>query len=903
MLMKKIITIVFLAAVVLVTAASGEDSCQIPRFVVQGTGEGNVMILADNSGSMNEIVYHLDYNSDITYEGRFSSNGMYYVAGAGNYSPRSFNSTWETEPVHKLIRSDNGQNGRYSGNYLNWIYYNATDEQRDGAPQVTRVQVMKDVLIDVLDISSRLRFGLTIYQYDHGGSVVARCGANNNSIAATIAGITANTWTPTGEAMADIVDYFESDLPSAPIQSPCIHNFLIVMTDGYPTMDLEVPAFLVGADGDADDPGNCTSIGAPYPNSNDCSDHMDDIAYYLSHTDLRPDLPDDQNVYTYVIGYHMDAQLLVDTAANGNGVYYTARNANELRYSLEWALQDIIRRISAGSAVAVVSTERGYDDRLFRGKFMPVDWDGYLECYGLPYEEGESPIWEAGSILAHRDPASRRVFTALGRDIYNFTEGNAVDLIGPLNAVDVDEARDLINWGRGEYIDDLRNRHGWVLGDIVHSTPVVVGAPNEFHATPEYQTFAESNADREKTVYVGANDGMLHAFAAEDGEEMWGFVPELALPYFTDMADSFYCHHYTVDQTMTVRDMQLNGAWRTVLMGGAREGGPGLFAMDVTAPRSPEVLWQAETPNGAPFPSQATLVKTGNTAVAVVGSGLDINDGEAWLYAYDVEDGSLLGSILLSSSNSSRNKATRPASIDMDLDGTTERLYIGDMLGSIWRIKLNNSMYPHQWDVTETFSGTAPITATPALTFDNNGHVMVFVGTGSYLDEDDMDSTDPNFFYGVIDRGDDSTARLNSLVNQTNNINDIGARDGWYIDLEMDDGERVTESALVAAGNVLVTSFAPSHDSCIAGGESWLYRFQFETGNSPDDDENGNSYPRVESLGQGIASHPVLDLASGDVVIQGSDAVLHVEEVGATYFHLLVRAWQENFDYVSVPAD
>jgi hypothetical protein len=57
----------------------------------------------------------------------------------------------------------------------------------------------------------------------------------------------------------------------------------------------------------------------------------------------------------------------------------------------------------------------------------------------------------------------------------------------------------------------------------------------------------------------------------------------------------------------------------------------------------------------------------------------------------------------------------------------------------------------------------------------------------------------------------------------------------------------------------------------------------------------------VDSLGEGIASHPVLDLASGDVVIQGSNAVLHIEELGADYFHLIVRSWQESFDYVSAP--
>jgi type IV pilus assembly protein PilY1 len=900
MKMKKIVIVAPLAALLMVSVAWGDELCQVPRFVVQGTGEGNVMILADNSGSMNEIVYHLDYDPEIRYTGRFNSGATYYVSHSGYYAPWSFNQFWETEPAARLIDSDNGQDGRYTGNYLNWLYYHASDVQRHEAPQVTRVQVMKEVLIDVLDISSRLHFGLTIYQLDHAGSVVARCGANTGSIAATINGITANAWSPTGEAMATIADYFESDLPSAPIQSPCIKNFLIVMTDGYPTMDRDFPGDLWDADGDGNDPGNCASIGAPYPESNDCSDHMDDAAYYMAHTDLRPDLPGDQFVYTYTIGYHIDAPLLQETADNGNGLYYTARNANELRYSLEWALQDIIRRISAGSAVAVVSTERGYDDRLFRGKFMPVDWDGYLECYALPYEDGEAPIWEAGSILAHRDPDSRKIFTALGRDRHLFTEGNANDLFEAMEVVEVDDAARLIAWGRGEDVDGLRNRHNWRLGDIVHSTPVVVGAPNEFYPTPEYQSFAENYENREKTVYVGANDGMLHAFAAEDGEEMWAFVPEHALPTFKAQADSFYCHRYSVDQTMSVRDMQLDGAWRTLLVGGAREGGPGLFAMDVTEPRQPEVLWQTEAPNLAPFPSQATLVTVRNTAIALVGSGYDVLDGEAWLYAYEMKTGNLLGSILLSEIND-RNKATQPAALDRDLDGIAETAYVGDMAGSIWRIDLNNSSNPALWDVAEIFEGSAPITATPAITFDPAGNVMVYVGTGSYLNEEDMDSTDHNYFYGIIDRGDGNTATRSSLVNQSSSIHDIGARDGWYVELEMDDGERITNPALVAAGNVLVTSFAPSHDSCIAGGESWLYRFNYLTGSGPEEDEDGTEYPRVESLGEGIASHPVIDLASGDVVIQGSDAVLHVEEVGATYFHLLVRAWQESFNYVSTP--
>lgn len=871
--------------------------CQVPRFVVQGTGEGNVMLLADNSGSMNEAVYDLDYDPGQVYSGRFNNSSVYYINYDGSYCPKDFNWSWESSPDLPLVNSDNGQKGRYYGNYLNWMYYHATEDELVDLPQVTRIQVLKSVLDDVLDMSTRLKFGLSIYNYDNGGSIIAPIGTGISSIRSTISGISATTWTPTGETMEDILDYFRRDDAMAPIQSPCVKNFLIVVTDGYPTMDRAVSAYLHDADGDGRDPGNCESIGAPYPESNDCTDHMDDIAYYLANTDLRDDLEGDQTVSTYVVGYHLDAPLLEDTAENGRGLYYSARNANELRYSIEWALQDIIRRISAGSAVAVVSTERGYDDRLFRGKFMPVDWHGYLESYQLPYEDGDSPVWEAGQLLSDRDPSSRRLFTALGDQVYDFDDNNACPLSGPMGAGSDAEAADLIRWARGVPVDTLRDRRDWILGDIVHSTPVVVGPPSNFDPSPEYQVFMSVYEQREKTVYVGANDGMLHAFRASDGSELWGFVPEFALPIIPALADSFYCHHYSVDGTMTIHDAIIDNNWSTVLVGGGREAGPGLFALDITDPYHPDVLWQTETPDGYPYPSQATIVKLEGRYFALVGSGFDTVDGHAMVYCYDLASGCMVGERWLSSDLGGRNKATRPAVIDVDFDGSSDVAYVGDMLGSIWRIDFQGSASPNSWSITEHFEGYAPITATPTVSFDDDGNNIVYVGTGSYLDEDDMSSTDNNYFYAVIDRHDGSTTSLGSLVDQTDDIHDIGSHDGWYIELQEDPGERITETALVAAGTAIFTSFAPSQDVCIAGGESWLYRLGYDDGGDPEGTPEEPNPPRIEALGEGIASHPVIDLATGNVVIQGSDATLHIESIGAAYNQLEVRVWRETFDY------
>ena len=528
-----LVCILTAAALVVSTAGAGlAQDCEVPLFVMQSMTGANVMILADNSGSMNAGVFHLDYNPKTAYSGNFNATYTYYISKSGAYDPKDFNYYWPSTPSANLVKSDNGEDGRYDGNYLNWIYFHATDAQRSSVPQVTRIQVLKVVLKEIITRSKRLNFGMTIFQLDHGGSIIGKCGVNEVSLQAQIDGITANAWTPLGEAMEDLVDYFSYDGPDAVIQSPCQYNFLLVVTDGLPTMDLDVSHYLWDADHDGRDPGNCSSINSGYPDYYDCSDHFDDVAYYLYHEDMRPDLEGQQNVITYVVGFHEKSTLLQDAAANGDGLFFNAENAVELYLSMEHAIQDILRRISAGSAVAVVSTERGVDDRLYRGKFMPLDWDGYLECYQLPYREGDPALWEAGELLRARGFMDRDVFTALGSTRYDFSSTSAATLSPYMGTSGPAEAEVLINWARGQETAPYRFRNNWKLGDIVHATPVVVGAPSDFIVEESYQAFYESNLHRQKMVYVGANDGMLHAFNAENGQEEWAFVPEFALPDF-----------------------------------------------------------------------------------------------------------------------------------------------------------------------------------------------------------------------------------------------------------------------------------------------------------------------------------------------------------------------------------
>ena len=891
-------------------ALAQDDACEIPLFVRQGQGTANVMVICDNSFSMNEVILHEDYDKDVRYKGPFDPDATYFVAKDGVYAPDDFDGSFPSAPLVPLVNSDNGEDGRYPGNYMNWIYgnvdeliVNATPEQILGLPQITRIQVLKATMQDVINRSARLNMALSVFsKTDDGANIVGQFGKSHTAMQSIIDGITANAHTPSGETLEDVMDMF-GDKNASPMTTPCENNFIIFVTDGLPTYDVDVSAYLHDADGDGMDPGDCASIGSEYDNSMDCSDHMDDVAWWMANEDVNPYIEDMQNVYTYVVGYSTDSPLLRDTAENGNGLFFLAENANELSLSIEYAMQDILRRISAGSAVAVVSTERGTEDRLYRGKFMPIDWDGFLEAFRLPYEQDDEAMWEGGQKLAARSASSREIYTALEDTPYKFVDGNAGVLRDAMGAVDDAEAADLINWGRGEYVDGYRDRHGWKLGPIIHSTPVVVGPPAQYRLEDGYSEFQNTWQDRRKMVYVGANDGMMHAFDAETGDEDWAFVPEFALPEFATMADSFYCHVYTCDQTVTVNDVMINGSWRTILTTGGGHGGSGIFAMDVTNPDSPKLLWQETLPNDKDYHSEIKVAMIGGYPVALVGSGMDQDSMQAFLYCYDMNTGDLLGEVKLSEDGSAvRNMATRPAMIDKTLDGSVDLIYIGDMLGSIYRFETNGSPKPGNWTMTELYEGRQEITADPVVAYAEGGAINVYFGTGAYIHDSDMDSANPNSFLCVFDNHSGNTVTMATMANQTSVINDVMGFNGWYVNLWHADNERVTQQAAVVAETVVFTSFAPSDDVCVAGGTSWLYQMRYNDGGNAGDRESDSADGRDEDLGEGIASYPVVDLSAGEVVVQSSNAEIEVAPIQAAIVRMSVRAWRETFDGANAAA-
>lgn len=246
------------------------------------------------------------------------------------------------------------------------------------------------------------------------------------------------------------------------------------------------------------------------------------------------------------------------------------------------------------------------------------------------------PFWEGGKQLANLASSSRNLLTWVDADNdglvdageqMQFSTANSGTLGPYLRAAAAPYTADnIINFIRGDEIAGLRTRmvevpigsgtyKVWKLGDPIHSTPTIVSAPRTnydlIYGDATYTAFFTKWKDRREVVYVGANDGMLHAFnggfyhKSDDattagvvehgwftknptdnssgrplGDELWGFIPYQLLPQLQWLTRADYTHVYYVDLKPTVADVRIftpdadhpNG-WGTVLIGGFRMGG------------------------------------------------------------------------------------------------------------------------------------------------------------------------------------------------------------------------------------------------------------------------------------------------------------------------------------------
>jgi len=453
---------------------------------------------------------------------------------------------------------------------------------------------------------------------------------------------------------------------------------------------------------------------------------------------------------------------------------------------------------------------------------------------------GGSILWDAGLLLQSRDQSSRTIYAGYkSGSTYSrvdFTEANVNTLKSLLSDTNGDNAG-LIRFVRGE------NRT-WKLGDVLHSSPVLLGPPSGDSTAlgTTYAAFVTANASRTPVIFVGANDGMLHCFDLASGVELWGFIPYNLLPKLKNMStwDSaagvrYYTHGYFVDGTPSVGDVYFGGQWRTVLMCGQGAGkgstvAGGLnyyFALDVTDPTNPLVLWEAKdsTTMGETWSVPAFgQVLSGSTYywVAFVGSGYD-NDTTRTVgnrfYVVRLDTGAIIKTLTVTAdvntslSSKCPNPYTNiqvtvpgsPAAVDVNRDGRTDYVYFGDLDGRFYRVPFTSSN-TNNWKLDTIYTDRVnyPIITKPGLFPDPTSGGLplgIFFGTGG----DDNAPADRNYaFIAMNDTG--SSASVSWYIG---NATETGLSSSLQ-KTEMGTGEKVWSDPVISDKIVYFSSLMGS---------------------------------------------------------------------------------------------
>jgi type IV pilus assembly protein PilY1 len=637
---------------------------------------------------------------------------------------------------------------------------------------------------------------------------------------------------------------------------------------------------------------------AMYFYKTDLSGHPDQVPttsrdrlLYIGAGDLGDTMH--QHMGTYTIGFGVDGTLsdmpsdpdtaftwpdptasrqnriddLRHAAYNGRGQFLSAGNPQELADALGDVFEEIQQGVGTGSAVAFNTQNIRTDSVVFRAFYDTQTNTGDLVAQAIESDgtiDTSTNLWSAAEELDAQTGESSDSRTIITYDRSNTSgipfrwgdlttdQQDALHLPTRASVTDPDRTDnggigdERLEWvrGRSEHegndrtAGDMRDRPvvEGKLGDITHSSPVFVGAPQfsgrnggQWPAvSPDtYAEFKENELDRTPVVYVGANDGMLHAFRTEAGggmdagSELFAYVPEFLQEDLPDLADPEYNHRFYVDASPAINDFfsQTADAWRTVLIGGAGAGGRGYFALDITDPgnfsdestASSQVLWEFTNDDdddlGFTFSepviamSNAEAGDGSNRWVAIFGNGYNSTaaDGDAKLFIAIIDEGrdgtwtvnsdyfklnTGFGMDEYDSTTMPHLSATTPNGIgevrviDVDGNGTADYVYAGDLQGHLMRFDLTSSNTSHWsydgvlFQATYSDNTVQPITQAP-IVMDHpdpgeSGHVVI-TGTGSWMTTDDRTSEEIQSLYGIWDdMGNLNTAvERDDLVEQT----------------------------------------------------------------------------------------------------------------------------------------
>ncbi len=491
---------------------------------------------------------------------------------------------------------------------------------------------------------------------------------------------------------------------------------------------------------------------------------------------------------------------LAHAAVNGHGGFYSATSPQAFSSGIADAVKRVATRVGTGASLAANSTKLGTGTVTYQAVYYTGKWTGDLKAYAVDATTGAiatTSTWTASAALPAA--ASRNIMT------YNPSGTTAatkfVAFSDPASLASAQRTalgsnstiqQSKINYLRGDASGEIRNNGTYrdrstALGDIINSQPVYVGAPNSnlfygksFSGSGDYPTFATGKLTRTPAIWVAANDGMLHAFQASNGVELFAYLPGAVITNgIVNLADPNYGknslpHQLFNDGEITVADVyttlapSTTAAWRTVLVGTTGRGlAKAIYALDITDPNNPVFLWERSAGDGlansdyiGQITGQPVITQVADGSWAVVmGNGYNSTQNKAGLLQIDIMNGTLL--TVHTTDASTDNGLAAPVvwigTVSNDI-GTIA--YAGDLKGKVWSFGLNDgtSSTPSSAGSllfttldSDTSGKAQPITAGMLAGKDpKTGNVWLFFGTGKYLTQSDLSNTDKQTWYGII---------------------------------------------------------------------------------------------------------------------------------------------------------
>lgn len=500
---------------------------------------------------------------------------------------------------------------------------------------------------------------------------------------------------------------------------------------------------------------------------------------------------------------------------NGRGGFLNAADPRTLTGSLSKMISQILKSSSsqAGVAVSTVNLTNGTK------KYVPVyttgEWSGNMVANTLdPVSGNETGIsWQAETRdpvtgaetsntlypdlsvpYASRIVANRNIAVGNSSGAVDFTysamntAGIASQITPAFSGQIVDAT--LINYLRGDRTQEgtgtareYRVRQA-LMGDIVNSTPTFVKTSIDYGygSLNSYSTFLTTKAGRtEGALFVGANDGMLHVLAENDGREIFAFVPRATLPRIAQLADPNYAHRYFVDGPITQGDFFNGTDWKNVVVGTTGGGvadstSPfyslkSVFAIDATTPTTltkSNVLWElasdVQTELGHVLSDvQIGLMRNGQWA-AIFGNGYKSSSGKAQLFIVNMTNGSVIRRIDTQPSTSSDTNGLGGVRLVRDDNNVVIGAYAGDLRGNMWKFDLSDASASNWasgygtssapvplYTAKDSGGGAQPITAAPLILKHPSGGYLVAFGTGKFFEDTDINTTNVQTVYGIRD--------------------------------------------------------------------------------------------------------------------------------------------------------